>query len=503
MIVNKTRAWIAGGIILLGSSLFWACTTDEKLPRLGEKIAGPVDVATSPSGRYFYALNSDYERRYNEGSLMVIDPDAASPAKVNIVSLPRGGRSLDVAQNLVLITYDSRDNKVPHHVELWDVQNETQPTLVSSWVIDCSPVNGVLAPSQPYFAVACLNGDIYMGHINHNRSDIGSSTLDRVRSYGYAHRALYFYENGSNTKLLGFPTDLDVPDADDLTAAADKFTYDPATDAMKSGADEVPDVMQDTAAARRRPGSGYPYQMFIYDVTAEAAASASEEGQGPFFRYLEGGTYAKPNLVNKEMRFVYYTVRDTDGTLGSSEGTLDVDSRAYRTNFWMAKVAPGSSGETFYLSQRGNGYGSNSNNVLRVEINPEALAATTSKFSDIFKVERVYGFFIDRDSPGRYPGGFAIGEFDGEQMLLVNHFRDLIHFSGAPFYSISRKYLTPPYSFQQASSADSTAFEASFYQLAISKSGKLLTGSFYGQALYLFDVHPRTSMRDQIPIRIE
>jgi hypothetical protein len=420
---------------------------------------------------------------------------------VTTIPIPRLGRSLDVAQNLLLVTFDAEGDETFRRIDLWDLQNETNPTLVTSWSIECSPVNGVIAPSQPYFTVSCLNGDLFMGRLD--KGNLAASTLDRVRSYGYAHRALYFYEGGANTYLLGFPSDLDIPDIDDYPAL-DKAGYDLASDSMKEGANEVPDVLEDTPQARRRPGNGYPYQMFIYNVTSEEAASPADPNIGTArFRYLETGTFAKPNQVNKEMRFIHYTLRDTDGTPASGEGTVDIDTRIYRTNFWMAKRAPNDAAEVFYLSQRGNSYGSTSNNVLRMEINPAALTAATLKFSDMFKVQRVYGFTNDRDSVARYPGAFAVTEIDGQPMLLVNHFRDLINFRDAPFYSITRKFLNPPYSLEQASSYDSTAFDASFYQLAVSKTGKLLTCSFYGRSLYLFDVRPRTSMRDQTPIRIE
>ncbi len=502
MILNDTRAWIAGSLGLLGLTLFWACKTDEKLPRLGEAIAGPVDVATSPSGRYFYVLNSDYERKFNEGSIMVIDPDQATPEKVSTQPVQRMGRSLNVAQNLLLVTYDAVELKQTRHVELWDLKNEANPTLAKSWDIVCSPVNGIIAPSKAYFAVSCATGELYMGRLN--ASSLADSTLDLVRNYGYAHRALHFYEGGAGTWLLGFPTDLDSPDADDFPAT-DVKTYDLASDTVKDGADEVPDSLQDTLSARRRPATGYPYQMILYNVTSEETASKADPNiGGQNFRYVEMGTFLKPNVVNSEMRFVYYTLRDLDGTPSAGEGTVDLSNRAYRTNFWMARPSLDGTPEVFYLSQRGNSYGSPSNNVLKVEINATAIAASSSsKFSDMFKVERVYGFGNDRDSTGRYPGAFALAEIDGEPMLLINHFRDLINFRDAPFYGISRKFLNPPFSLEQASSFDSVSFDSSFYQLAVSKSGKLLTCSFYGRSLFLFDVRPRTSMSAQTPIRIE
>ncbi len=501
MILNYTRAWIGGGLALLSVSLFWACKTEEKLPKLGESIAGPVDVVSSPTGNYFYVLNSDYERKFNQGSILVIDPETTPPAKVASIAVPRMGRSLNIGQNFLLVTYDAVAEGELRRVELWDLKDERSPVLAGEWSIGCSPINGIIAPTQPYFAVGCTTGEVYMGSLN--RSNVAASTLDLVRGYGYAHRALYFYE-GASTWLMGFPTDVDTPDVEDF-AATDVKTYELTSDSMKDGADEVPDSLQDTLQARRRPNAGYPYQMFLYNVTTEEAASKADPEIGTAtFRYVATGTFAKPSLVNSEMRYIYFTVRDIDGTPSSTEGTVELNNRFYRTNFWMAQSTVGGTGEVFFLSQRGNSYGSPSNNVLKLQINPTALAnATSTKFSEIFKVERVYGFANDRDSTGRYPGAFAVTELDGEPMLLINHFRDLINFRNAPFYGITRKFLNAPFSQEQASSFDSTTFDASFYQLAVASSGKVLTCSFYGNALFLFDARPRNSMRDQTPIRIE
>jgi hypothetical protein len=124
-------------------------------------------------------------------------------------------------------------------------------------------------------------------------------------------------------------------------------------------------------------------------------------------------------------------------------------------------------------------------------------------FDQIFDIERVYGSETDRDSTGRFPCDFDILDLDGEVMLIINHFRDQINFRDATFYSITRKFLDGARSLERPSSADSTSFQNSYYQVATSASGKVLTGSFYDDALFLFDARPRISIRDQIPTRID
>ncbi|MCX6129042.1 MAG: hypothetical protein NTX25_08265, partial [Proteobacteria bacterium] len=357
MILNYKRIWLFASLVTFSLSIFGACKTEEKLPALGDSIAGPVDVASSPSGQYFYVLNSDYERKFNQGSLMVIDPnDAAGPRKLQTIPTQRLGRSLDVAQNLLLSSYDAVDAGKPRLVEL---------------SIDCSPLNAVLAPKGDYFAVSCIEGQLYMGHLN--RSNMASSTLDLVRSYGYARHALYFYEGSAGTKFLAFPTDVDLPDASDFSWADIKH-YDISTATMLSGANEVPDALEETVEARRRPGVGYPYQMVIYDVSAEEKATAADAAnEGKHFRFLELGTFTKPTQANRELRYVYFTLSDLDGGPSSGEQTTDINARSYRSNFWATRPSLEASPEVFYLSQRGNTYGSTSNNILKLTINAAAL----------------------------------------------------------------------------------------------------------------------------------
>ncbi|RZA24446.1 MAG: hypothetical protein EOP10_09880 [Proteobacteria bacterium] len=483
-----------------------SCKTEEKLPDLADKLAGAVDVVTAPSGNYIYALNSDYERRYDKGSILIINPDAPEGSqKVKAISVPRMGRSMSIAQNLMIITYADPEAKEAGRLQIWDLSSELEPQIVAEMDVGCQPLNAVLAPSSPYFTVSCKGGWILMGKNPHNTAD-ARVTLDLVRGYEWDRRALYFYETGGKTYLFGFPTDLEALDAADQNLE-DSKTYVAADDTITDGPNGVPDGFELTEAARRRTILASPYQMFIYPVSDEEAAS-----QGPqdpiipafnTFRFIAAGTYRKPSQSNTELKFINFTLLEANGQPSAAEQITTPTLHRYRTNFWEAKTGPEQNPAIIYLSQRGD-YGSESNNVVRMLLSDAGLAnVATVKFEDLFTVSRVYGFAIDRDNGGRYPGDFEFATIGGEPMLFVNSFRDLIYFGNAPFYSVTRKLLEAPAVTQDVpSSFDSTGFGASFYQLAVSKSGKVLTSSYYGNVLYLFDGSPGVSIKDQTPIRI-
>lgn len=491
---------------LLCSGLL-SCKNEEKLPSLEDRLAGAVDLVTSPSGNYFYVLNSDYERRYNKGSILIVSADNPSGTqKIKAISTKRMGSSLSIAQNMMVITYADPEGNSQGTVEVWDIADELNPKLLSSIAISCVPINGIIAPTTPYFAVSCRDGWIYVGKNPKNTAE-EPTTVDLVRYYEYDKRAVYFYENAGKTYLLGFPTDLDNLDSADANLY-DQKKYDIATDAMIDGPNGVPDIYEETETARRRTRLAAPYQMFIYPVSDEEAASKEPQDPGVpafhTFRYLARGTYLKPSLADKELHFIHFTLLEANGQPSAAENITIPNFYRYRTNFWDAKIGPENNPSIFYISQRGD-YNSESNNVIRLLINPAAFAdPNAAKFEDIFTANRVYGFAIDRDNGARYPGDFEFATIGGEPMLFVNSFRDLIYFSSAPFYSVTRKLLEAPASTQEVpSSFDTNAFQASFYQLAVSKSGKVLTSSFYGNTLYLFDGSPSVSIKDQTPAVIE
>lgn len=484
-----------------------SCKVDEKLPSLNDRLAGAVDMVSSPSGDYIYVLNSDYERRFDRGSILIINPEAPEGSqKIKAISTRRMGRSLSINQNMMIITYADPEARETGTVEIWDITSELEPKVLASFESRCQPLNAVIAPTTPYFAVSCKNGWTYMGKNPRNTAEAPLS-YEMVRGYGYDRHALYFYENAGKVYLFGFPTDLEDLDTVDQNLE-DSKTYNSGDDSISEGPNGVPDVYELTEAARRRTSLSAPYQMYVYPVTDEELASQSpqEATVPPFtnFRYIERGTYRKPSVADKELHFIKFTLLEGNGQPSTAEQITIPNFARYRTNFWEAKIGPENNPSIFYMSQRGD-YNSESNNVVRVLVNPASLATlNTARFEDIFTVNRVYGFAIDRDNGGRYPGDFEFATIGGEPVLFVNSFRDLIYFSNAPFYSLTRKLLEGPAAVQEVpSSFDSTSFEASFYRIAVSKSGKVLTSSFYGNVLYLFDGSPSVSIKDQTPQRIE
>ncbi|MBC7533130.1 MAG: hypothetical protein H7318_16285 [Oligoflexus sp.] len=492
-----------------------SCKVEEKLPALGDRLAGAVDVVTSPNEKYFYVLNSDYERRYDKGSILIIDPEAAvGHQKLKAIPAPRMGRSLYVSktQKLMIATYADPEAKAAGKVEIWDLADEANPVMLANADVNCLPLNAIIAPTQPYFAVSCVGGFLYMGKNPRNAAG-AAMTLDLVRSYGYDRRALYFHEGAGKTYLFGFSTDMNSQDYADETLE-DSQTYDPTKDGVDGatglvpGSNGVPDQFENTPSSRRRYAASNPFHMFVYPVTDEEAASTTHDLIYPAystFRYIESGSFTKPTISNSELHYVSFSLAEADGQVSATEQIVQPNFHRYRTNFWEAKIGLENSANIFYLSQRGD-YGSESNNVLRLLVNESALATSnTSTFEQIFSVNRVYGYAIDRDNRGRYPGDFELATLDGQPTLLVNSFRDLIYFASAPFYSVTRKLLDgADVEHVVPSSADSADFNASYYQLAvIPATGKVLTSSFYGNVLYLFDARPSISIKDQTPTRIE
>lgn len=483
-----------------------SCKTEEKLPSLGDQLAGAVDLVSSPNNDYIYVLNSDYERRFDQGSILIVDPNAAPGAqKLKSIPTERMGVSLSIAQNLLFVTYADPEGYEKGLAEIWDLTDELSPQLLSRHDVPCVPINGIIAPTLPYFALSCRSGAIFLGK-NPRSTAEAPATLELSRFYEYDRRALYFYETAGKAYLFGFPTDFEDLDSSDATLE-DTKKYDVATDTVIDGSNGVPDAFENSETARRRTILAAPFQMFLLPVSdEEAAGQAERETSGNFtnFRFLARGTYLKPSLADKELHFIRFTLLESNGQPSAAENITTPNFHRYRTNFWDAKMGPEKNPSIFYMSQKGD-YGSESNNVVRLLVNPAALANPYAlKFEDLLSVNRVYGFAIDRDNAGRFPGDFEFATIGGEPMLFVNSFRDLIYFSSAPFYSVTRKLLEGPASTQEVpSSKDSASFQESFYQLAISKSGKVLTSSFYGNTLYLFDGSPSVSIKDQTPTVIQ
>lgn len=477
-----------GRTILLAfciASVLNACKREEKFPELGKNFANPADVAVSDDGEYFYVLNSDFDRTYNKGSILVLTKDGE---RVGSVDTNRLGRTVNVAGNDMLITYDSADDGVDPEVRLFDVSEPKQPVLKKIFTIPCVPINSVIKKNYKYFAVSCIEGKLLVGELTTNRED---STLNLVREYSTTRRALYL--DTSRNLLFGFVTDMAKQNLFERVLKDVRTTTDTED---KDGADEVPDEWQTTKRNRSNFARSEIYQFFVYDLEAQAAKN------------FPSGTPNDPEVL-KELRWFYFCLSNFDGTPdpdGVCDGTPDpgLSAKLYRTNFWDAKPDP-IDPSVFYLSHRGVGATLFANDVLKVTLtgDPKISAdGVVPKTASFLQVERVYGFPGEVEASKdiadlHYPGDIEIANINNRNMLIVNHFRDLVYWKKGEYrFGITAKVLGENFWFSEQLTEDPST---SYYQVAVSPQGKGISCSFYGNTVMLLDIAPGTDIKIRKP----
>lgn len=475
-------------IILLFTLTGLSCTDAEVLPDIEQHIAGPADVDVSEDGQYFYVLNTNFDHNYQSGSILILDETGAKQGAVKIDSL---GRSMMVAGNRMLVAFDKKDPDSSSKVELYDLTDPLQPVLKKTFPLDCSPINAVARPGYAHFAVSCLGGHLYVGTFG---ADLSESTLNLVRELPLNRRALYI--DPTRELLLAFTTDMARQEASDLKAKDEKSFTDETETAV---ANEIPDDFESTKRARRRLSQRYVYQFTVYDI-------AKERSEG--FK-LRRTSDRDDQVVQGEDRWIYFTLNNFDGTPDSDEGVRDPSTRNYRTNFWAVKP-DATDPNRFYLSHRGGSASENANNIVRVSIigdlKPTAATAETDcgtgfryevgncvPFTNrVLSFERVYGFNGEVDSLS-YPGDFVIQPVQGQDVLLVNHFRDLVYWKpDQRRFSIAAKTLDQGEGW--LSEIKSTDHRQSYLEVAMNARGKALSCSFYGNNVLLLDVKPGTAI---------
>lgn len=454
-------------------SLTSACKKEEKFPSLGDRVVSPIDVAADASGQYFYALNSDYPRDYNAGSLLVLSTEGV---KLGVTQLPRLGRSLTVAGNTLIITFSNSGESAPK-IMLFDISSPAAPALAKTFEPEeCNPINASAKASYQYWVVSCSNGKIFAGDL---KTPLADSTLKLVRNYETPRRALHI--DTSRNLLIAFPTDM----GEQLWADAeltDAATY--AADGTKTDvSDQIPDLLQDSKSERTNRAGWGRFQFAVYDLAAGA---------------MSGWQAKEFKDTTDELRWIYFVLENFDGTPDVSQTTENINSRYYRTNFWEAKGDHEDS-DVFYLSHRGSsdpakGGSRHANSIIKVRIMGD-LTAKTLGTDDVLTFERIYGFKGELDPNGRhFPGGFDIKTVQGKPLLLVNHFRDIINWPGQAYFSLAAKVIGENHWFAETSSTSTTK---SYYQVALTPSGRAMAANFYGNSLILLDVTPGVGITER------
>jgi hypothetical protein len=129
--------------------------------------------------------------------------------------------------------------------------------------------------------------------------------------------------------------------------------------------------------------------------------------------------------------------------------------------------------------------------VIRVTLNQPALLNDAENFgltSEMFSFERIFGFSADNPSSKNYPGDFELYQADSKNLLVVNNFRDAVYWPGQENFAVTVKSLGEANTSTKPAEYLSDDFDESAYQLAIDDSGTVLSCSFYGGALLVFDL---------------
>jgi hypothetical protein len=475
-------------IFIFSALFFGACRTEETLPPIGQNIAGPVDVDADESGQYFYVLNSDFERRFGEGSILIVTTEGE---KLKALTTPRMGRILEIIGSQMLVAYDRAEPGEDGKLELYDISDPRNPVLHKVWDFECAPLNVVGAEGYSHFAVSCGEGYLYVGTL---KSPLAQSDLKKVRGYEVARRALYI--DVKRELIFAFPTDLGAQNIEDARLE-DKLTYD-ATGTAKAGANEIPDAWEEARRGRDYRLGWYPYQLAIYDI---------KEGRDAKFPYKSlDKDDDTAEEVQAEHRWIYFVLNSLDGTPDSDDGILNPATKNYRTNFWEAKPYPGED-DSFLVSQRGVNASVHANNVIKVTITGDVKAVAKGEgkcaagyttlnemcvpnMETILEFDRVYGFTADKS---HYPGSFETAMVNGQTMLMVNHFKEPYYFQQKDrSYAIAAALLDDGL---WTSELKASAFADSYYQIAINEQGRAITCVFYGDAVLLMDIFPGTDIK--------
>lgn len=529
-----------------------SCKTEQNFPDIATNFSGPIDIVSYDNS--FYVLNSDFDRRYNRGSILKVD--AISGEKTQLAVVPRLGRSLFLQDQYLIATFDPKDleEETQGSVRIYSINESGGLDLTFQQDIPCSPINAQFSPSRRYGVITCTSGNLYVASFDpssmqpSSEAEEGTGQLGfkRVREYRYPHRALYIYEKDDDAILFGFPTDLGEQTTGDFNGAdvgelivtpreqeEDEATIGTTTqydlEFIVGNRNEVPDTQEAEGLTdlARQVTQRFPFQYFVYPLSREATLGYPFKtvvglGQNQQLTTIAGTELRR--FANNELKYIYYNLPNPLATPGGTD-VVDEENQdkpagifVYRTNFWSAQRSQ-TLGE-FYLSQRGLlGVSGDSNNVLKIKFDQDRLAdilnlysaepaegygpyEITARSDELFQFSRLAGFST-AERQG-YPGDFEVASFGSNRFLFVNQFRDEAYWpTDETLYAVDAKILddeaeiiSTPYRWQAAN------FSQSAYQLASTENGYLAACSFYGDSLILFDIDFTTGLGSNVQPRI-
>jgi hypothetical protein len=201
-----------------------------------------------------------------------------------------------------------------------------------------------------------------------------------------------------------------------------------------------------------------------------------------------------------ESRWTYFKLRNLDGTPDQSTFANDPTYKYYRSNFWEAKPDPDDS-NIFYLSHRNSAIkGPHSNQVIQVNIVGDLRINTAKEVpqtGDVMQFERVYGFKGPEADQRHFPGDFEVTYVQGFKSLVVNHFRDVLNWTRKDqYFSLAAKLFENNSWSTEIEGALTKDSVVTYYQLAVTAEGRVLSGSFYGNSVQLLELTPGVGFKE-------
>lgn len=526
----------------LCASFLFSCTSKESLPEIGTEISAPMSVAVDQGKNHFYVLNGDYNRRFHSGSITKVSRDGSTKEAVNV---PHYGRSLKIAGDHMLVTYDQNpeeDNKT--YVDLFQVFDGKLPELKKRWEFDeCRALNSVIRTDPnanhavyKYFAVACENGDLLLGTL---ASDLSQSTLTKARDTpGFVRRAMHI--DPANGLLYAFVTDMNVPNSRDQIMK-DVRSYNPDDGTFTDKASDTPDrYLEDKVRRQRLQKSGSEFQFMVLDLLSEDNHESGNVDSPFILRDYD-------STKSQEFRWLYWTGADDVDELnhfklsvksieenadaqGDELETLMKKYKYYRTNFWDAYENPqDTTGSSFFLSHRGFGDETNSpyaNGVILVQLQSgkekKDVLEMQNLTDSIFSFKKVYGLRGHRrvthkgddgnlSYASNYLGKVAFSGVESDSdVMIVNSFRGSDHFQDTEYSLRAAKKnpeattanawldsnfaMAPNVSVEDAS-RNETSLPGFFHEFAVSDvatggvfDAKVLVTSFFDDSVILLNL---------------
>ncbi|MDE3269806.1 MAG: hypothetical protein OYH77_05945 [Pseudomonadota bacterium] len=406
-----------------------ACDVSQQFMQLGKHLASPIDVAVADTGAYFYVINADHDRTYDQGSILVV---SETGKKLRAIPTPRLASSISVAGDNMLVTFMQSTESEQSEVHRYSIQTPAAPQLKKRWQVDCLPLQSVQRVGYRYFFVGCTDGTLLRG-------DYDTDTLRPVRKYHHPRRAMYL--DTEQGLLLAFPTSLGQPVADrrlEDSEGASGEVDNGSTGDSNSG-NFVPDVWEKGQVPAHVAAV---YQFAIYDIKADTR-----------------------NAPVSEMHWLTYD-------------SLATAKKYYRTSFWHATPDPDGR-SSFYLSQRGAlpTASHSANNVVKVIINSDL--RTNGRHALTFEqaVESPHKLW--------YPSHLVAQRLDNiGNVLFIGSLRDRASWPREDTYS-SIVVQTPAWQ-SKVSRGDGAELGA----FAVNARGIMLTVAFFSNRLRMFKLAP-------------